>query len=288
MKNEDITIQVAHRENLTFMSTSAPDTTYLFIDAGYLRRVIDDRLVPFIGRSLPIQWDRIRSRHKAARVFYYDSLDDARKPGETDSMFQNRVRDQQKFFDKVSSEPGYFLRLGAMSGESGRRRQKEVDVLLAVDMLMHSHNRNMGTAVLIAGDRDFKPVVEALVHQGTLVKVISDRRSGSKDLSRAADSSIALSLEELWFYVGGANLEDQKTIFPQNAGYMNLPKTDPTEIGQLDGKMVSMWNIDGQWIVTLPAKLETIFRNSWKFHDKSKLKEFLINDFGHIEWSTQS
>jgi uncharacterized LabA/DUF88 family protein len=43
-----------------------------------------------------------------------------------------------------------------------KRQQKEVDVLLAVDMLTRSFYKNMTKAVLLAGDRDFKPVVEVV------------------------------------------------------------------------------------------------------------------------------
>jgi uncharacterized LabA/DUF88 family protein len=41
----------------------------------------------------------------------------------------------------------------------------------------HSFRRNMTKAVLIAGDQDFKPVVESLVQAGTWVTVVSAARS---------------------------------------------------------------------------------------------------------------
>lgn len=109
---------------------------------------------------------------------YYDCLDDAQKDGESKSAFDARVESQRTYLSKIGSLPGVHLRTGTVMGR--QRRQKEVDVLLAVDMLTHGSNGSMGQAVLLAGDLDFRPVVDALVRTGVYVVVWYEKTAAPK------------------------------------------------------------------------------------------------------------
>jgi hypothetical protein len=51
---------------------------------------------------------------------------------------------------------------------------------------------------LLAGDLDFKPLVDALVNLGTHVHVFYEHRSASKPLYRAADVAQAITLRQFW------------------------------------------------------------------------------------------
>jgi len=64
---------------------------------------------------------------------------------------------------------------------------KRVDIQLATDMLLHAARKNYETAVLVAGDEDYVPLVEAVKSEGRSVIVwfVSDGLSPS--LKRAAD-----------------------------------------------------------------------------------------------------
>ncbi|MDE2627777.1 MAG: NYN domain-containing protein [Burkholderiales bacterium] len=267
------------------MSAPLRQANYLFIDGGYFRRVMADRLFSFVGSEVRIRWDFLRTRTNATRVFYYDSVDNEKRQSETESEYQTRLDQQNNYISAISASPGYFLRLGSVSGSSGKRRQKEVDVLLAVDMLTHSHNKNMELAILVAGDKDFKPVVDALVNQGTIVKVMTDKRSGSRELMQAADSADRLGLRALWSFTDGPNRSDASQVLPIQLDInQKLPSEAPAQVGMLHGQRVSLWQTDGRWVASLPHSLETLFQTNWAFHDEVKLKEFLECDFGPIEW----
>ncbi len=72
-----------------------------------------------------------------------------------------------------------------------------VDVMIAVDMLRHTHKGNMARCTLLTSDLDFKPLVDALVQEGMHVTLWHGNKA-SRDLRRAADSlrplnSIALA-----------------------------------------------------------------------------------------------
>lgn len=66
----------------------------------------------------------------------------------------------------------------------------------------------MQTAVFIAGDLDFKPLVDSLVSLGVFVEVIYERTSAARDLYRAADSSTALNHVAAWNWSTRAYIKD--------------------------------------------------------------------------------
>ncbi|WP_413935359.1 NYN domain-containing protein [Nitrospira sp. BLG_1] len=50
-------------------------------------------------------------------------------------------------------------------------RSKRVDITLATDMLTHAHRHNYDIAILVAGDEDYVPLVEAVKAEGRRVAV---------------------------------------------------------------------------------------------------------------------
>ena len=135
------------------------------------------------------------------------------KDGEAQDDFKRRVEAEEGFFDRINSSHGVHVRLGWLS-PGKKRQQKEVDVLLAVDMLTHAFHKNMTKAVLISGDRDFKPVVESLVQIGTFIEVAFDPRIGSKELGKAADHWEPIQLSDLCNWTRIDKDESRSEHFP--------------------------------------------------------------------------
>lgn len=171
-----------------------PDHRYLFVDGAYLRTRHADAINSVFGETADLQLADLRTIFPAPiqRVFYYDSLHDIPKQNETQEQLTARVEAQQRFFDEIQSYEGFHLRLGSLSGTSRKFRQKEVDILLAVDALDHAFRRNMSEVTLLAGDLDFAPLVEALVRLGVWVEIWHDPRSVGKRLLEVADKPLAL------------------------------------------------------------------------------------------------
>lgn len=155
-----------------------PDHRYLFVDGAYLRARHAEALNSVFGETADLHLADLRTIFPGPiqRVYYYDSLHDIPKAGETAEQLTARVESQQKFFDEIQSYEGFHVRLGSLSGTSRRFRQKEVDILLAVDALDHAFRRNMSEVTLLAGDLDFAPLVEALVRLGVWVEICYDAR----------------------------------------------------------------------------------------------------------------
>ena len=73
------------------------------------------------------------------------------------------------------------------------RGSKRVDISLSVEMLSHAHYSNYDAAVLVAGDDDYVPLVEAVKSQGRQVFIWFVRDGLSPALRRSADYFFDLS-----------------------------------------------------------------------------------------------
>ena len=278
---------------MTEPQVSAPKI-YLFVDASFVRKLVQDTVCSFSGLQVQVNWKSLLSKFKASRVFIYDCLDDIRRLGETEAELKARVDMQESSNAQISELPGYFVRLGALSGSGTRRRQKEVDVQLAVDMLLHSQNKSMDIAPLLAGDRDFRPVVEALVNQGTVVHVISARRSASKALTNAADLFHALTVDELWKLTDGPQRDTDGTHFPYDYTVFDpLPPGEkpidfqlPLTNGRFPLGFLSIVKDSNNYVLRAIISSETyVFPKFWRFHDLVRLKSFAELEFGTIIWN---
>lgn len=174
------------------------ENRYLFVDGGYLRKIYTKYMNDFFGVDGEINLLLVKNSASAVRAYYYDCLDDIQKSNEGEADFRARVKRQDDFFNEIRSLPGYHVRLGTLSGTPGKLRQKEVDVLLAVDMLTHGFYRNMSQAVLLAGDLDFKPIVDSLVQHGTYVHVRYERHTAARTLYWAADVGQEITFHTLY------------------------------------------------------------------------------------------
>lgn len=139
--------------------------TYLFIDAGYLNRRLESFGKEWFGVTAVANYSAIGAGF--TKTFYYDCL-----PFKTDSEseidFKRRTEIKEAHFDKLRSYPGWHVSEGlAKWRKKGRSTQKEVDILITVDMLTHTHRKNMHRLAFIAGDQDFRPLLEAIVRDGS-------------------------------------------------------------------------------------------------------------------------
>jgi uncharacterized LabA/DUF88 family protein len=120
-------------------------------------------------------WSRYASRlhgpQDYIRRYYYTSA-----PG--DDVERRRLEDNLR---KVGIQaPRVFPRLKGS-------RSKRVDIALATDMLSHAHRRNYDIAILVAGDEDYVPLVEAVEAEGCRVAVWFVASGLSPTLRAAAD-----------------------------------------------------------------------------------------------------
>lgn len=168
---------------------------YLFVDGGYLQKRLQEiSRDHFNGEPIALDWQSFFAGfHK---VFYYDCLP-GRKTNETKDAYESRTQTDRNFFEMLRSLSGVHVFEGEVVGEGEKIRQKGVDVQIAVHMLTHTFRKNIVKATLLAGDRDFVPLVEALVQDGLHVTVWHHKNSFAKELLYAADTPRELTAAQL-------------------------------------------------------------------------------------------
>jgi uncharacterized LabA/DUF88 family protein len=174
---------------------------YLFIDGGCLDSVLATFSKELLSeQEIEIDYSRLAQGYQ--KVFYYDCLPD-KKTGENDSDYQNRIKPKIDLFNKLKSLDRFHVYEGTARFRDKRRgqEQKQVDIMIAVDMLTHSFRRNMHEATLITGDLDFKPLIDALVQDGMYVSLWYPKGRVNYELVDAADSKLPLrfSIVQQWF-----------------------------------------------------------------------------------------
>ena len=181
------------------IQTNKPQVEYLFVDGAYLQCILDKyKKEYFENEDFEIDIQNLKSRfYPYKRLFYYDALP-GKRSSEKEEDYLDKRNKKQLFLDKIRLMPGCHVFEGTVKGENGKNRQKKVDVMIAVDMLLNTIRNNMQGATLLAGDLDFKPVIDALVQQGMYTKVICDKNSASKEFIQSADEHINLSINNIY------------------------------------------------------------------------------------------
>jgi uncharacterized LabA/DUF88 family protein len=205
------------------LKTPTPEKTiYCFIDGGYLREQFKNEAEFFFEKDkLPefgsLELDKICPT--ATRTFYYDcrdSLDSAvsKKGGKL------ILTEEEVIFRRFRRAKNCHVKLGTLKGKGRKRRQKEVDVLIVVDLLTQAHRGNFQKAVLIAGDMDFRPALNSLVDSGVEVELWCRKENVAEELVGAADTVKELDMRDFITWIDSWRHEDS---FPA-VTYEELPE----------------------------------------------------------------
>lgn len=219
------------RENATTTEQNEPSSRYaVFIDVGYLRaegqQFFSNLMSKMRIRMNTIEiadWCRSIEGH-LFKAFWYDG---AYPKGHKSAELQ------QKTLSELKQIPNFELRLGRIvesrpkyeplrdaitvaASDLGwdpnqlinklekngtfksEYKQKGVDTLLVLDLVMLAQQRDIDAAVLITGDGDFTEAVRIAQNLGTRVSIATpNRRSVNRELSKLADNIIDLDQDTL-------------------------------------------------------------------------------------------
>ncbi|MEL6276106.1 MAG: NYN domain-containing protein, partial [Bacteroidota bacterium] len=78
-----------------------------------------------------------------------------------------------RVFDDILMSAGVVTHYSPLKNVNGRREEKGIDVMLALEAYEQSIHRNLDVAVLIASDGDYVPLVRKLNSLGTRVMIMS-------------------------------------------------------------------------------------------------------------------
>ena len=169
-----------------------PNRVAIFIDGAYLdfvlREEFHDARIDYQALSNLLAGDG-----EILRTYYYHCPVYQGNPPTQDE--RQRYAAQRQFFSALENIPRYTVRLGRLAyrgnDEHGRPKfeQKRVDILLGVDMVLLAAKHAVQDVVLVAGDSDFIPAVEAAKSEGLLVRLYHGANRHS-DLWQLADERI--------------------------------------------------------------------------------------------------
>jgi uncharacterized LabA/DUF88 family protein len=100
------------------------------------------------------------------------------------TSFKGAEEEKTKIEESLKS---YGIETTRVFKKYNKRGSKQVDISLSTDMLMHAFRKNYETAVLVAGDEDYVPLVEAVKLEGRRVILWFLEDGLSPLLKRTAD-----------------------------------------------------------------------------------------------------
>ena len=174
----------------------------VFIDGDHIRRYTkekyDNDVIAYdtLGRSLASAVSG-GSYYNLIRIYYYDAVPDLRDAEKiVDTTQKQKVKErieqilktQNEYFDKIHSQEFVTIAKGHLQVlAEGEPRQKGVDILMSIDMLTSAFERQYDWAVLVAGDSDFLPLVEAVKHTGCNILGVYWKQHVARELVNAFD-----------------------------------------------------------------------------------------------------
>ena len=151
-----------------------PERVAIFIDGGYLDYVLAD-LGLFGKVDYRAFTAALTGTGDLLRAYYYHCLPyQSAQPTPTESQ---RFANMQKFFAAIDRTPRFMVRQGKLAYRGSRQdgspifEQKQVDILLATDIVLLSAKRQVSEIVIVTGDSDFLPAVKIARDEGVVVRL---------------------------------------------------------------------------------------------------------------------
>jgi uncharacterized LabA/DUF88 family protein len=165
----------------------------IFVDGGYLDYVLR------AFKNPKVAFDKLAaalaSPDELLRTYYYHCLP-YQSPTPTPQE-ANRFAAKQRFFHALRRLDRFEVREGKLEFR-GRDQatgkpifeQKRVDIQLAVDLVLLATKRQITRAVVLTGDSDFLPAVQAAKNEGVLIHLYhgTGENQPHRDLWDVADS----------------------------------------------------------------------------------------------------
>jgi uncharacterized LabA/DUF88 family protein len=269
---------------MSFLSSSytGPQlVSYLFIDGAYLRNVIERLHTEVFTNARPqLAHRQITGSH--TKVFYYD-CPPAKRQLETDEQHKARVDEQASLYDKLRELRGWHVYEGVVKRTGKQAKQKEVDILIAVDMLTHAHRRNMNTVSFLAGDQDFRPLIDALVRDGMFVELIYDPASISKELAEAADSRVPLTPYALFNWLEPEFQAANPLPERQSSSKRRAPESS-IEVADVPHGRAEILVMDGRYLLIRPNPENPRMYLHMTHSNCELLKAVHAKTYGHCQW----
>ena len=147
------------------------DLCAIFIDSGYLNTILRQKRNPKIDfKKLS---ERLSGNMERLRTYYYTAMPYQSSPPTEDE--RQRYSNANRFINSLRHIPRFEVKLGRLQKLTDSNRvqynQKGVDIMLGVDLVRMSWDKQIQKAVIITSDSDFVYAVQAAKDAGVLTQL---------------------------------------------------------------------------------------------------------------------
>ncbi len=197
---------------MTFRTINKNDRVMIFLDLANITRGL--------------------SEHDGLENCLIDHVDLVNMLVEGRSIVGAMVFDTKSFFKANREAANYLSEIGykIVGGHYADGMQKEVDVSIAVEMIMHAVNDHYDVAILISGDRDFIPAISAVQDMGKKVEVAAFGDTIADAMVYVSDRYTDLAKIPMVYYVpSDENHNEEIGVNDSGAIYDDDPDFEPLE-----------------------------------------------------------
>ena len=168
------------------------------------------------------------------RIYYYHCLPYQNNPPTPEQSA--KLSSAQRFFRALQRTPRFEVRLGRLAyrGDDSEGKpiyeQKRVDLLLGIDLTLHSARHTLDEVLMIAGDSDFIPAIQAAKSSANMV-VIKNPGILQIDFERAQFRKLLAEATKMF-----AAIDKDKNKW----AYVYAPESD--FIGMMENSLPSFWS----------------------------------------------
>lgn len=168
----------------------------VFIDGNNFYKYLKDKQISF-PRGVKFDFSKfvnfiINGRHLISKRYYTGiakNFDNSLKSKEI-------VKGQQKFLSGLEKD-GFIIKRGKIIYDSGRIREKGVDVKISVDLVVGAVDDVFDTAIIVSSDTDLIPAIKYVRFRGKSVEYIGFSHFPSLGIQKNVDYSKLLSITDI-------------------------------------------------------------------------------------------
>ncbi len=185
LKNQEKSKEKSKEENKEII---VKNRVMVFIDGSNLYHVMTQNLTRHDLRFGKFS-EKLAGSRSLVRTYYYN-------------IRQNiRSEEQERFLKSLYDTPYMEVKLGIVKQRGQAMVEKGVDVMIAIDLLKCAYEDLYDTAILVSGDGDFYPAVQAVKDLGQHVEIAGFDNNISPESSKISDLVIKFNksyFNNLW------------------------------------------------------------------------------------------
>jgi uncharacterized LabA/DUF88 family protein len=169
------------------------DYAAVFIDGGYLDKVQES--LKNIRMDYEKFSDILCENFTRFRTYYYHCMPYQENPPTLEQ--KGKYQSMSNFIHSLRKLPRFEVRLGRLERRGDGFKQKQVDTLIAIDLVKLSAKNQIKKAVLVSGDSDHVPAIRSAKEDFVLVKLCYMPGTVHSQLVDICDERLELGMDIL-------------------------------------------------------------------------------------------